>query len=167
MRHVNRHSKNITSGDLISCAHIRLSRREIMLIWRRSGRSRDRIRVDRRTCLADRLPYDEASGFSFMQSWLNWYSIGPENRHSERALHAGGMCSAPTEPGGETSGFGLRSAPVGAKPRSTGPRAPHLPPNSSCFLFMHNRNDCVMIYQNVCLHLGRWKWDFFLPLLPL
>ena len=63
MRHVNRHSKNITSGDLISCAHIRLSRREIMLIWRRSGRSRDRIRVDRRTCLADRLPYDEASGF--------------------------------------------------------------------------------------------------------
>ena len=63
MRHVNRHSKNITSGDLISCAHIRLSRREIMLIWRRSGRSRDRIRVDRRTCLTDRLPYDEASGF--------------------------------------------------------------------------------------------------------
>ena len=48
---------------MISCAHIRLSRREIMLIWRRSGRSRDRIRVDRRTCLADRLPYDEASGF--------------------------------------------------------------------------------------------------------
>ena len=26
----------------------------------------------------------EAGGFSFMQSWLNWYSIGPENRHSAR-----------------------------------------------------------------------------------
>ena len=26
----------------------------------------------------------EAGGFSYMQSWLNWYSIGPENRHSER-----------------------------------------------------------------------------------
>ena len=50
-----------------------------------------------------------------MQSWRGGYSTGLENRHSERALHAGGMCSAPTEPGGETSGFesqALRYAPL-------------------------------------------------------
>ena len=50
-----------------------------------------------------------------MQSWLNWYSIGLENRHSERALRASGTCPAPTEPTGETSGFesqALRSAPL-------------------------------------------------------
>ncbi len=66
----------------------------------------------------------EAGGFSYMQSWRGWYSIGPENRHSERALRASGTCPAPTEPTGETSGFDLRSTPVGAKRTSTGRPAP-------------------------------------------
>jgi hypothetical protein len=67
---------------------------------------------------------NERTKFSNLQSWLNWYSIGPENRHSERALRAGGTCSARTEPAGETSGFDLRSTPVGAKRTSTGRPAP-------------------------------------------
>ena len=38
--------------------------------------------IERHVCKP--LTLYEAGGFSYMQSWLNWYSIGPENRHSER-----------------------------------------------------------------------------------
>lgn len=42
--------------------------------------------------------------YFFMQSWLNWYSIGLENRHPERVLGSGGACSAPTEAERRTQG---------------------------------------------------------------
>ncbi|MFW5651855.1 MAG: hypothetical protein ACOCNC_10860 [Acetivibrio ethanolgignens] len=39
-----------------------------------------------------------------MQSWRGWYSIGLENRHSERVLGSGGACLAPTEAERRTQG---------------------------------------------------------------
>ena len=70
------------------------------------------------TCLHERLAeqgFDEQrergkrsfSSLLILQSWLNWYSIGLENRHPERV-----------------SGFGLRSTSVGAKQTFPGRLAP-------------------------------------------
>ena len=69
---------------------------------------------------------NERTKFSNLQSWRGWYSIGLEKRHSESTSGEAGIRTGIRLRRRKTCGFGLRSAPVGAKPMSPGHRAPHL-----------------------------------------